>query len=486
MRSKILSLELILAMIDNPPEKMKKTREFIVTIKDILCDSILKNSVSHEKPIFSLSLSIFLGLFMNFRTSLKHEIGIFIEEIFLRILDSGNSSYQHKFLILQVFNKISYYPKCILELFVNYDCDVERKNIFERIIACLGKIAQGKYAKSEHTNIIQPNEEYSLKIMALQTLITMVDKMYEFVMTDENSLNSSSELKSKTLTETILSEESEGELENEKEEEELQLPSKSNSTQAHSSHNPPTTNKTTEHQKAPLQSLRDKESSKEKDTKESSTERPSLSQDQSSKDKEPTKDKESKDTNKDPTLQSTANNTQQPQNINQYEKALKQKNFIAKAVVKFNLKPKTGINYLMQNNFIRNGSQSEKVKDIVNFLRNTEDLDKAKIGEYFGEDVELCKECMYAFIDAMDFRAIELVSAIRVMLNGFRLPGESQKIDRILMKFGERFYKDNPNAFVSADAPYELSYAIMILQTTTHNPHVKRKMSFVRMKEGNF
>ena len=34
--------------------------------------------------------------------------------------------------------------------------------------------------------------------------------------------------------------------------------------------------------------------------------------------------------------------------------------------------------------------------------------------------------------------------ALRVMLEGFRLPGEAQKIDRIMEKFAERYVRENP------------------------------------------
>lgn len=49
------------------------------------------------------------------------------------------------------------------------------------------------------------------------------------------------------------------------------------------------------------------------------------------------------------------------------------------------------------------------------------------------------------------------------MLSGFRLPGEGQKVDRIMEKFGEKFWRDNPELFGSAECVYLLSYATMML-----------------------
>jgi hypothetical protein len=43
-----------------------------------------------------------------------------------------------------------------MEFFVNYDCDVESKNIIEQIVEILSKIAQGIYSKIEFSNIILP------------------------------------------------------------------------------------------------------------------------------------------------------------------------------------------------------------------------------------------------------------------------------------------------------------------------------------------
>lgn len=141
MRSKIMGLELILNIVEKPGPTFLTRPEFIKIIKDILCDGLLKHSVSNEKTIFALSISIFYALFVHFRENLKFEILIFIEQIFLKILNSNNSNYHHKYLILRVFEKIANNTKHLLEIFVNYDCDVESKDIFERMIDCVSKIA---------------------------------------------------------------------------------------------------------------------------------------------------------------------------------------------------------------------------------------------------------------------------------------------------------------------------------------------------------
>jgi brefeldin A-inhibited guanine nucleotide-exchange protein len=65
----------------------------------------------------------------------------------------------------------------------------------------------------------------------------------------------------------------------------------------------------------------------------------------------------------------------------------------------------------------------------------------------------------------------------RRYLDGFRLPGEAQKIDRLMEKFAERFVHCNPDTFKSADVAYVLAYSVIMLNTDAHNPGVKNKMS---------
>jgi len=51
---------------------------------------------------------------------------------------------------------------------------------------------------------------------------------------------------------------------------------------------------------------------------------------------------------------------------------------------------------------------------------------------------------MYAFVDLFDFTELDFVSALRLFLESFRLPGEAQKIDRLMEKFASRYCDCNP------------------------------------------
>ena len=55
-------------------------------------------------------------------------------------------------------------------------------------------------------------------------------------------------------------------------------------------------------------------------------------------------------------------------------------------------------------------------EDIASFLLQTEGLDKTTIGDYLGEREDTALKVMHAYIDALDFAALEFDAAIRQFL----------------------------------------------------------------------
>ena len=64
-------------------------------------------------------------------------------------------------------------------------------------------------------------------------------------------------------------------------------------------------------------------------------------------------------------------------------------------------------------------------------------------------------------------------AAIRQFLESFKLPGEAQKIIRILEAWSRQFYAQEPGIFSSADAVYILAISVIMLNTDKHNPAVR-------------
>lgn len=57
--------------------------------------------------------------------------------------------------------------------------------------------------------------------------------------------------------------------------------------------------------------------------------------------------------------------------------------------------------------------------------------------------------------------------------SGFRLPGEAQKIDRMLEAFCQAYCRDNPSVFRNSGSAFVVCFALVMLNTDVHDPRLK-------------
>lgn len=67
---------------------------------------------------------------------------VFFKEIIFSMLESNSSSFEHKWIVINTMEKICEDPQSIVDIYVNYDCDLTATNIFERLIDGLFRVAQ--------------------------------------------------------------------------------------------------------------------------------------------------------------------------------------------------------------------------------------------------------------------------------------------------------------------------------------------------------
>ncbi|KAK1878080.1 Cytohesin-3 [Dissostichus eleginoides] len=149
---------------------------------------------------------------------------------------------------------------------------------------------------------------------------------------------------------------------------------------------------------------------------------------------------------------------------------------------KFNMDPNKGVHYLVENELLEWRAES-----VAEFLYKEEGLNKTAIGNFLGDREEMHLQTLKEFVGLHEFSDLNLVQALRQFLWSFRLPGEAQKIDRMMEAFATRYCDCNPGVFQSTDTCYILSFAIIMLNTSLHNPNVKDKPSlqrFISMNRG--
>eukprot|EP00002_Diphylleia_rotans_P026961 TRINITY_DN5399_c0_g2_i1.p1 TRINITY_DN5399_c0_g2~~TRINITY_DN5399_c0_g2_i1.p1 ORF type:complete len:1189 (+),score=232.70 TRINITY_DN5399_c0_g2_i1:1205-4771(+) len=175
---------------------------------------------------------------------------------------------------------------------------------------------------------------------------------------------------------------------------------------------------------------------------------------------------------------------QYPPDVESAMQLRQKKRVIASGAQIFNSNPVKGIKYLQDNKVLPTPLCHTSVAE---FLRNTPALTKDAIGLYLGEPGDENIGIMKKYIETFDFAGMSFDSSLRMFLESFRLPGEAQKIDRIMEAFSERFYAQCPSPFANASAAYVLAFSAILLNTDHHNTVIKRKMTlqeFMRNTSG--
>eukprot|EP00249_Psilotum_nudum_P020568 c27761_g1_i1 orf=605-5020(+) len=140
----------------------------------------------------------------------------------------------------------------------------------------------------------------------------------------------------------------------------------------------------------------------------------------------------------------------------------------------FNRDPKKGLEFLQG---IRLLPEKLDPQSVACFFRYTTGLDKSLLGDFLGDPDEFCLQVLAEFAKTFDFQDMSLDAALRTFLETFRLPGEAQKIQRVLEAFAERYYEQSPQILADKDAAFVLAYSLIILNTDQHNLQVRKKMT---------
>ncbi|KAH6769452.1 HOPM interactor 7 [Perilla frutescens var. frutescens] len=366
-KNRTLSLELLQGILSDCGDSFTKNFQFIDSLRGHLSYALLRASVSQSPVLFQHAAGIFSVVLLRFRESLKAEIEVFFPMIVLKALDG--SDLNQKLVILRTLEKIWKDPQMLVDLYVNYDCDNEAPNLFERMVATLSKLAQGTQNVDPKSSAA--SQTASVKTSSLQGLVNILKSLIIWEKAHRKSERQNEDNK--------LSEVSVRELD------------------------------------------------------------------------------ESKSTGKP---------------LSNFEELKVYKSTSEAAVSEFNQQPAKAIDHLISSQLVEKNPAS-----VAQFLRHTPNLDKAMVGDYLGQHEGFPVAVMHAYMESINFSGMKLDIAIHEFLKGFELPGDAQKIDRIMERFAERYCADNPGLFKNADTAYVLAYAVIMLKADAHYPTGWPKMS---------
>lgn len=450
MRSKLLSLHLIHTTLKSHMSvflsneilirsHIKGDETFLLSVKDYICSTLARNAASMNPAVFEVSAEIFFLVVSNLRFQFKKEIEVFFAEIYFPITEMRTSTIHQKQYFLSIVSKLCNDPRALVEIYLNYDCDSSSSiNIYEQIIDFLVKLAVTPVSLSpiqtqQYLEIKQ--KSLALYNLSLPPALAISNYQHTSAPNDSSSLPMEYAFKMTALGSLV-----------------YVLRSLITWSQRGI---------------AAVSATLSKDNG-------SPTETPQLTQGEDTPTESDSKSTFSSNNG------STAVVGDDP---SQFQSLKIKKNALQDGIRQFNTKPKKGIKILLASGLI----PSDSPQDIARFLLTTDGLDKAVLGDYLGEGDQQNIDIMHAFVDLMVFSNMSFVDALRHFLQAFRLPGESQKIERYMLKFAERYTLGNPGVFAYADTAYILAYSVMMLNTDLHSPQVKNRMTldaFVRNNRG--
>ena len=374
---------------------------------------------------------MFFKIWKLFKYSIKKEIFIYIETALVKIMNSSNATFLHKKTVLEnLMNQEFFY---FLELYVNYDYDLNEKFIIYNLISIFSDIIKGRFYKNSKNNnsfTEQENNElinYALKILSLilQSIFDFSSKIFQ-----ENNKKKDSD-KNINLLYTFSS--------NNKKQNQKQ--------QFYTDKQNLTDNLNNKNYNSAITDKNYPESNE-------SINRQTINEENI---KELLNTQRIRNSNTNLSM----NNNDNIRKNSDYEIAVK----------KFNKKYEYGLAYLKMLGYININTLEEKAKDINNFLTDAENINKINLFEFLGENTELSNKVLEYFLDNFNFSNMNIVDTVKIFF-GMTLPFSlcsargGEKFENVLKFFSKKYFKDNisnNNILLNEESIFYISYIIIIL-----------------------
>eukprot|EP00980_Cylindrotheca_fusiformis_P001135 scaffold318_cov110-Cylindrotheca_fusiformis.AAC.7 len=443
LHNKVLSLELILLMIECAGPSVQKGDKFVTLIQSQLCVTLLRNCISNNTQVAFTSQRIFLVLVYKFKTLLKDEIQVFMKNIFLRVLESEYSSFSQKAIVLESLRSLCDDAFLLTQLFLNYDCDIEGMNLYKDIVTNLTKMATKSAQDVTPGANKDVEDQVTLGCAAVEVLIITLNTFLKTLGMPAKSHTEMNDTAGQKIRKLF-------QLEN-------------------------------------VGQLLQKKDDDDDNGRGGGIEN----------------EEEKGEHLEDPDIQASIvdqQSTTLKKMVSIFDRKRNAEQSFELGAVKFTLSIKGGLGFFIDNDFV-----NLDAKEVATFLHeNSEKLDKTQIGELLGKEPEesfdktpdreaekggngFFLEVLRHYVEAIDFSDMVFDEAIRFFLKGFRLPGEAQKIDRIMEKFAASYTLQNPDVFSNTDTAFILAFSIIMLNTDLHNPSIKpsRRMTLESFQRNN-
>jgi len=136
------------------------------TVQEELCRNLLLNLVSNDLMIFTLTLRVFYIVYVSYKSWLKLQMEAFFLCLLNSVMEAKGVSYEKQELALECLTEFSSEPYFMIDLFANYDCDIQCANLFEQLCKFLYK------------NVFPVNGVlYTIHALSLDTLLALMQSL---------------------------------------------------------------------------------------------------------------------------------------------------------------------------------------------------------------------------------------------------------------------------------------------------------------------
>ena len=496
-------LENIKEMIEKSYNLFKNDSDVILIIKEIFRDSLLKNTLSSNIKIFQPSLELFITIIKAYRIHLKEQIEIFFMRVLITFLESENLEFVFKDAVLKALLQLVNDCSFLVEIYVNYDCDVNCTAVFSELINILTKIMNGLYHKSKYQNTFKPLQENELINKTLDFLNKFVFNLNALVEKNErknlgiNNINNIKAINNMSSSKTLATNISSNNI---SENINLNINNENDNANINNDQEENIGNKSSND----IIDFKDKinKNLKIKKILEKAIEVFNIGKSYSEclnylKNQRVIFAEDAFDIIKNEYINDLNNNSIK----NDYYKLLspQQQTILTETATTEeiqNIDQNQKIN-IFQTPFISTinpliyyilNEDKEKISQITyddyksfemaRFLRtNIKEIIRDRAGDYLCSGKPFNIKVLTHFINSFDFEQINILEAMRKLFMELPLSGEAQAIDRVVQIFGEKFHRENPKDLKNPDHCYYLSFALLQLNTDLHRDEVKKKMT---------
>ena len=178
---RVLGLSLLNTILETGGEMLGSIPEIVDLIQSELCKYLLQDSQTEELPVLALVLRVIFNLFNSIKSYLKVQLEVFFTSVHLGICESRSElvTNEQKEIALESLLEFCREPALMVDLYKNYDCDVQCTNLFETLCACLCKNAVPPGGRTGQLTI--------LNTLSLEAILSVLDSIGRRCISHDNS-----------------------------------------------------------------------------------------------------------------------------------------------------------------------------------------------------------------------------------------------------------------------------------------------------------